>query len=50
LGSGIVYEVAGARYTEEDVAIIKGRTIYELVYDTERPEIFFKGDSQQVCW
>jgi len=46
-GSGIVYEVARARYTEEDVAMIKGRSIYELVYDAERPEIFFKGTANR---
>ncbi|MGC8542331.1 MAG: fumarylacetoacetate hydrolase family protein [Vulcanisaeta sp.] len=46
-GSGIVYEVARARYTEEDVATIKGKTIYELVYDAERPEIFFKGTANR---
>jgi len=46
-GSGIVYEVARARYSEEDVAMIKGRTIYELVYDAERPEIFFKGTANR---
>ncbi|GAB6947816.1 fumarylacetoacetate hydrolase family protein [Vulcanisaeta sp. JCM 16161] len=46
-GSGIVYEVARARYSEEDVAMIRGRTIYELVYDAERPEIFFKGTANR---
>ncbi|BDR92636.1 fumarylacetoacetate hydrolase family protein [Vulcanisaeta souniana] len=46
-GSGIVYEVARSRYTEEDVAMIKGKTIYELVYDAERPEIFFKGTANR---
>ena len=46
-GSGIVYEVARARYTEEDVATIKGKTIYELVYDAERPEIFFEGTANR---
>nr|WP_245522545.1 fumarylacetoacetate hydrolase family protein [Vulcanisaeta distributa] len=45
--SGIVYEVARARYSEEDVAMIRGRTIYELVYDAERPEIFFKGTANR---
>ena len=46
-GSGIVYEAARARYSEEDVAMIRGRTIYELVYDAERPEIFFKGTANR---
>lgn len=46
-GSGIVYEVARARYSEEDVAMIRGKTIYELVYDAERPEIFFKGTANR---
>jgi 2-dehydro-3-deoxy-D-arabinonate dehydratase len=46
-GSGITYEVARARYSEEDVARIGGSTIYELVYGAERPEIFFKGTANR---
>lgn len=41
-GAGIVYERARARYTEEDVAMIKGESIYEIAYVSERPELFFK--------
>ncbi|AAY81242.1 fumarylacetoacetate hydrolase family protein [Sulfolobus acidocaldarius] len=42
-GSGISYEMARERYSEEDVARITGKTIYEKVYDAVRPEIFFKA-------
>lgn len=41
-GAGIVYERARTRYTEEDVAMIKGESIYEMAYVSERPELFFK--------
>jgi 2-dehydro-3-deoxy-D-arabinonate dehydratase len=41
-GAGIVYERARVRYTEEDVAMIKGESIYEIAYISERPELFFK--------
>ena len=41
-GAGIVYERARVRYTEEDVAMIKGESIYEIAYVSERPELFFK--------
>lgn len=41
-GAGIIYERARARYTEEDVAMIKGESIYEIAYVSERPELFFK--------
>ncbi len=46
-GSGISYETSRARYSEEDVARIGGKTIYELVYDAERPEIFFKATASR---
>lgn len=42
-GSGISYEMARERYSEENVAKILGKTIYETVYDAVRPEIFFKA-------
>ena len=42
-GSGISYYVSRKRYSESDVARIGDRTIYELIYDSERPEIFFKA-------
>lgn len=47
-GSGITYYISRKRYSEDDVAKINGKTIYEKVYDSERPEIFFKG-TQQRC-
>lgn len=46
-GSGISYEMARERYSEENVAKILGRTIYERVYDAMRPEIFFKATSNR---
>jgi 2-keto-3-deoxy-D-arabinonate dehydratase (EC 4.2.1.-) len=47
-GSGISYEVSRRRYSEEgDVAKIGGKTIYERVYDAERPEIFFKATANR---
>lgn len=45
-GSGISYYISRQRYSEENVARIGGKTIYEAVYDAERPEIFFKGTSR----
>nr|WP_236748994.1 fumarylacetoacetate hydrolase family protein [Acidianus manzaensis] len=42
-GSGISYEMARERYSEENVAKILGKTIYDTVYDAVRPEIFFKA-------
>lgn len=42
-GSGISYFVSRERYSESDAARIGGKTIYETVYDAERPEIFFKA-------
>jgi 2-dehydro-3-deoxy-D-arabinonate dehydratase len=46
-GSGISYEISRARYSEEDVAKIMGKTIYERVYEAERPEIFFKATANR---
>ncbi|MEM3350387.1 MAG: fumarylacetoacetate hydrolase family protein [Saccharolobus sp.] len=46
-GSGISYEMARERYSEENVARIMGKTIYEVVYDAVRPEIFFKATSNR---
>jgi 2-dehydro-3-deoxy-D-arabinonate dehydratase len=43
-GSGISYVIARRRYSEEEqIAKIGEKTIYEKVYDAERPEIFFKA-------
>lgn len=42
-GSGISYFISRQRYTDPDVARIRNKSIYETVYDAERPEIFFKG-------
>lgn len=42
-GSGISYFISRQRYTDPDVARIRSKSIYETVYDAERPEIFFKG-------
>lgn len=42
-GTGISYFISRSRYSEDDVAKIKGKTIYEKVYESDRPEIFFKG-------
>ncbi|ABW01107.1 fumarylacetoacetate hydrolase family protein [Caldivirga maquilingensis] len=47
-GSGISYEVSRRRYSEEgEVARIGELTIYERVYDAERPEIFFKATANR---
>ncbi len=46
-GSGISYEMARQRYSEENVAKILGMTIYERVYDALRPEIFFKATANR---
>lgn len=46
-GSGISYEVSRARYSEENVAKILDKTIYEKVYEAARPEIFFKGTANR---
>lgn len=46
-GSGISYEMARQRYSEENVAKILGKTIYEAVYDAYRPEIFFKATANR---
>lgn len=46
-GSGISYEMARERYSEENVARIMNKTIYERVYDAVRPEIFFKATSNR---
>jgi len=42
-GVGISYFMARQRYSEENVAMIGGKTIYELIYNSSRPEIFFKA-------
>ena len=42
-GTGISYYVSRNRYSEDDVAKIRDKTIYEKVYESDRPEIFFKG-------
>jgi len=47
-GSGISYFVSRQRYTDPNVARIGDKSIYEAVYDAERPEIFFKGTSRCV--
>jgi 2-dehydro-3-deoxy-D-arabinonate dehydratase len=46
-GSGITYYISRQRYSEDDVARIRGKTIYEKVYESERPEIFFKATLQR---
>nr|WP_286188991.1 fumarylacetoacetate hydrolase family protein [Sulfolobus sp. S-194] len=47
-GSGITYEIARDRYSAEgNIAQIADKTIYEAVYDDERPEIFFKGNANR---
>ncbi|WP_291766189.1 fumarylacetoacetate hydrolase family protein [Caldivirga sp. UBA161] len=47
-GSGISYEVSRRRYSEEgEVAKIGDKTIYERVYEAERPEIFFKATASR---
>lgn len=48
-GAGITYEAARARYVEEDVAMIKGVPIYALVYESDRPELFFKDSGGRRC-
>jgi 2-dehydro-3-deoxy-D-arabinonate dehydratase len=47
-GSGISYYISRKRYSEKNVAMIEGKTIYETVYDAERPETFFKGTARCV--
>ncbi len=47
-GSGISYFISRQRYTDPDVARIRDKSIYETVYDAERPEIFFKGTSRSA--
>jgi len=47
-GAGISYFVSRQRYTDPNVAKIGDKSIYEAVYDAERPEIFFKGTSRCV--
>lgn len=47
-GSGISYFISRQRYTDPDVARIRDKSIYETVYDAERPEIFFKGTVRTV--
>ena len=44
-GAGISYESARGRYSED--VKDKGRTIYDMVYDAERPEIFFKATASR---
>jgi 2-dehydro-3-deoxy-D-arabinonate dehydratase len=47
-GAGITYKIARSRYSEENIAILRGKTIYELIYESERPELFFK-DTGRRC-
>lgn len=47
-GSGISYFISRQRYTDPDVARIGTKSIYETVYEAERPEIFFKGTARTV--
>lgn len=47
-GSGISYFISKQRYTDPNVAMIRDKSIYETVYDAERPEIFFKGTVRTV--
>jgi 2-dehydro-3-deoxy-D-arabinonate dehydratase len=42
-GSGITYEMSRRRYSEEKVPKIMDKTIYEAVYEAQRPEVFFKA-------
>ncbi|BBD73242.1 fumarylacetoacetate (FAA) hydrolase [Sulfodiicoccus acidiphilus] len=44
-GAGISYEAARGRYTED--VKDKGMTIYDMVYNAERPEIFFKATANR---
>lgn len=48
-GAGITYQAARARYVEEDVAILRGRPIYELVHESPRPELFLKDSMGRRC-
>ena len=41
-GAGITYRISRERYSEARVAVIGGKSIYEHIYDSVRPEIFFK--------
>lgn len=47
-GCGISYYISRQRYSERNVARIGEKTIYESVYDSERPELFFKGTARCV--
>ncbi len=42
-GSGITYELSKKRYSEDDVPKLGNETIYERVYSSPRPELFFKA-------
>ncbi len=42
-GAGITYHASRDRYSMDGVATIFGKSIYEIVYDAERPELFFKA-------
>lgn len=46
-GSGISYFISRNRYSEDNVAKIGNETIYQRVYGSERPEIFFKATSNR---
>lgn len=46
-GSGISYYISRNRYSEENVAKIGTETIYQKVYRSERPEIFFKATASR---
>lgn len=49
-GAGITYPIAGARYTtESEVALVRGKSIYEYVYESDRPELFIKDVGGRRC-
>jgi len=47
-GAGITYHAARASYAGGEVAVLRGKGIYELVYESDRPELFLK-DTGRRC-
>ncbi|MEM4970776.1 MAG: fumarylacetoacetate hydrolase family protein [Sulfolobales archaeon] len=48
-GAGITYQAARASYTGGEIASIRGRSVYELVYESDRPELFLKDAGGRRC-
>ncbi|MEM1610713.1 MAG: hypothetical protein QXQ57_03590 [Sulfolobales archaeon] len=48
-GAGITYQAARASYAGGEIASIRGRSVYELVYESDRPELFLKDAGGRRC-